>query len=383
MSENSTSPVVRFRPAVGRERTYDFAPLPCPPLHTPLAAALKARLTPATGDGHTLTAASADTYFGTIRRFLAFLSMQDKPLTCLGDVHPDHLYTFRDIEGATRTAAGIGRELAQLCRLLQDAPYGSLHPAVWDLVKAPRKVIGPQPPRNAVPVYSHREYTALLQAARTDAARIISRLTASERLLAAFRAAPHTLNEEDRDTARLLDVMDRTGRIPHVEGQRKQDTARLLFLTPADAAPLFILALALGHLRVTETAELPAHHTVTRDGSVVVRLDEHMDRKRGTTPVRWELRGEGHDPLRSAGDFYLLLHRLTQRSRHFSGTPQLWNLWTGRSANLSGHAPLSRHSASPLLHTWAHRHHLTEDDGRPLTVQMHRLRATARAQAQH
>ncbi|MFI1852906.1 hypothetical protein [Streptomyces sp. NPDC020480] len=375
MPENTTGPIVRFTPMAGREGTYDFAPLPCPPLHAPLAAALTARLAPDTSS--ILTLAAADTYFGTIRRFLAFLSMQDKPLAGLDDVRPCHLYTYRDIEGATRTAAGIGRELAQLCRLLQDAPYGSLHSSVWDLIKAPRKITGPQPPRTAVQLYSHREYTALLQAARTDAAEIIARLTASEGLLAAFRSAPGTLSEEDQATARLLDVMDRTGRIPHVEGQREQDTARLLFLTLADAAPLFVLALALGRLRVTETADLPSQHVVNH-GDVVFRINQ---RKAGTGPCRWEIRGEGHDPLESAGDFYLLLHRLTERSRRFSGTPQLWNLWTGRSANLSGHAPLSRHAASPLLNTWAHRHHLTADDGRPLTVQMHRLRATTRAQA--
>ncbi|SBT89345.1 hypothetical protein GA0115233_1008118 [Streptomyces sp. DI166] len=374
MPENTPGPVVRFRPAVGRERTYDFAQLPCPPLHAPLAAALEARLAPA---GGMLTLASADTYFGTIRRFLSFLSMQDKPLACLADVEPDHLYTYRELEGATRTAAGIGRELAQLCRLLQDAPYGSLHPKVWDLVKAPRKITGPMPPRTPVPLYSQREYTALLQTARTDAARITARLTASEQLLAAFRAAPDTLGKEELDTARLLEAMDRTGRIPHVEGRRKQDTARLLFLTLADAAPLFVLSLALGRLRVTEAVDLPAQHMVA-NGHVDVRITQ---RKVGPVQCTWEIRGEGHDPLARAGDFYLLLHRLTARSRRFSGTPQLWNLWTGRSANLSGHAPLSRNSVSPLLHTWAHRRHLTADDGQPLTVQMPRLRATAKALA--
>lgn len=375
MAENTPGPVVRFRPAVGRERTYDFAPLPCPPLHAPMAAALEARLAPAIGG--VLTLASADGYFGTIRRFLAFLSMQDKPLSCLADVEPGHLYTYRGLEGATRSAAGIARELAQLCRLLQDAPYGSLHPKVWDLVKAPRKVTGPMPPQTPVQMYSEREYAALLQTARTDAARIIARLTASEQLLAAFRAAPERLGEEELATARLLEVMDRTGRIPHVESQRKQDTARLLFLTLADAAPLFVLSLALGRLRVTEAADLPAQHVVG-NGHVGVRLAQ---RKVGPVQCRWEIRGEGHDPLESAGDFYLLLHRLTERSRRFSGTPHLWNLWTGRSANLSGHATLSRNSISPLLNTWAHRHHLTADDGQPLTVQMHRLRATTKALA--
>ncbi|MEV6502209.1 hypothetical protein [Streptomyces prunicolor] len=375
MPENTAGPVVRFSPLEGRERTYDFSLLPCPPLHAPLAAALQARLTPDTGS--ILTLAAADTYFGTIRRFLAFLSMQDKPLTCLSDVRPGHLCTYRDVEGATRTAAGIGRELAQLCRLLQDAPYGSLHSSVWDLVKEARKITGPPPHRIPVQLYSHREYTALLQTAHTDAAGIIARLAASEELLAAFRTTPGTLSEADQATARLLDVMDRTGRILHIDGQRKQDTARLLFLTLADVAPLFVLGLALGRLRVTETADLPSQHVVN-NGEVVFRINQ---RKEGTAPFRWEIHGEGHDPLESAGDFYLLLHRLTERSRRLSGTPQLWNLWTGRSANLSGHAPLSRHSASPLLHTWAHQHHLTADDGRPLTIQLSRLRATAKAQA--
>ncbi|MEV0173949.1 hypothetical protein AB0I00_22855 [Streptomyces sp. NPDC050803] len=375
MSENSTGPVVRFTPLTGRERAYDFAPLPCPALHAPLAAALTARLTPDTGS--ILTLAAADTYFGTIRRFLAFLSMQDQPPAGLDEVRPGHLYTYLEVEGATRSRAGIGRELAQLCRLLRDAPYGSLHSSVWDMTKAPRKITGPQPPRTAVQLYSYREYTALLQAAHTDAAEIIARLATSEELLAAFRAAPDTLSEEDQAAARLLDVMDRTGRIPHVDGRRTQDTARLLFLSLADVAPLFVLALALGRLRVTETTDLPAEHVVN-SGDVVFRITQ---RKAGPIPCRWEIRGEGHDPLQSAGDLYLLLHRLTERSRRFSATPQLWNLWTGRSANLSGHSPLSHHAAAPLLNTWAHRHHLTADDGRPLTVQMPRLRATAKALA--
>ncbi|WP_229888739.1 hypothetical protein [Streptomyces mirabilis] len=52
-------------------------------------------------------------------------------------------------------------------------------------------------------------------------------------------------------------------------------------------------------------------------------------------------------------------------------------MWTGRSANLNGHAPLSRHAVSTLLNTWAHQHHLTADDGRALTVHLRSLRATA------
>lgn len=147
----------------------------------------------------------------------------------------------------------------------------------------------------------------MLEAARSSAAQIIARLTASEQLQAGFRATPHALSEEEQATTRVLDAMDRTGRVPRVGGQRKQDTAQLLFLTLADVAPLFMLTLTLGQLRAPETAELPADHTVTREGVVVVRLDEHMNMKAGTAPVRWETRGEGHSSLESAVDFYLLL----------------------------------------------------------------------------
>ncbi|MFD5506810.1 hypothetical protein ACFWIB_03420 [Streptomyces sp. NPDC127051] len=374
MSSSSDRPqdgqtvTVRFHPARGPERVYDFTALPHPELHPGLAAALTARIKPVGGTAR--TASTADMYFASIRRFLSFLGVLDEPLASLGDLRGKHLrqYTASD---PGYPASAMNREIAQLCRLLQDAPYGSLDEDLWQTVKNPGHLIRPAPAAHRTPVYSRGEFTALLTAARGDVAQITERVAAGEKLLASFRSAPDSLSDSDRATARVLDTLDRTGALPSV--QRPKDaveSAGRLCLTGADLAPLLVLAVGLTGLRARAVHTLPADHTV--DGSAVV-VAVNGARAHDTVPVHWPLTSDDQAPLHNPGAFYLLLHRLTARSRRFARTPMVWSVWTP-----GGHTTPPFHAPSALLTVWARRHQLTGDDGRPLTVAMPRIRATAR-----
>lgn len=374
MSSSSDRPqdgqavTVRFHPAHGPERVYDFTGLPRPELHPGLAAALTARVQPVGGTARTVS--TADMYFASIRRFLGFLGVLDEPLASLGDLRGRHVrqYTASD---PGYSASAMNREIAQLCRLLQDAPYGSLDEDLWQTVKNPGRLIRPTPASHRTPVYSPDEFTALLTAARGDVARIAERVAAGEKLLAAFRSAPQSLSDTDRATARALDTLDRTGVLPSGQGPKEAALrAGRLCLTGADLAPLLVLAAGLTGLRARAVHTLPADHTV--DGAtVVVAVNDGRDRD--TVPVHWSLTGGDQAPLHKPGAFYLLLHQLTARSRRFARTPVVWSVWTP-----GGHTTPSFHAPSALLTVWARRHQLTGDDGRPLTVAMPRIRATSR-----
>jgi hypothetical protein len=92
---------------------------------------------------------------------------------------------------------------------------------------------------------------------------------------------------------------------------------------------------------------------------------------------------QGIRRLHTPGGFYLLLCRLTESRRAFSGSATVWSVWrNGRRAGTAGTAAEHWDPFSATLRTelglcdWAGRHDLRGDDGRRLKLDMNRLRTS-------
>ncbi|WP_326718832.1 hypothetical protein OHT59_04420 [Streptomyces sp. NBC_00243] len=152
----------------------------------------------------------------------------------------------------------------------------------------------------------------------------------------------------------VLDLFDRTN-----SRTKRADVAQGLFLTREDLAPLLVLGTGLSGLRPSELLNLPAaHQHDTVRGTVTIGVP---DRRRGSNAtLRWKLRASDDQPW-GPGDFYLMVHRLTQRARRASESDRLWCLWSP-----TGPGILPPRAVAPLLKEWAEHHRLSDDTGLPL-----------------
>jgi len=356
----------------GRHRTYAFAELPCPALHSELAAAFEACV----GKGErALTISTVDVYWASLRRFLDFLDSFNQTPASMSEVRPAYLHEYGANQRGARSADSVGMDLQRLCRLLGQAPYGTLSRPMWDLVKSPRALAG-RPQKKAVELYSLREFRAIITAARADADEIRDHFAAAERQLASFRSQPSALTDDELAAGAALDQMDRTGVVPRVGRASRLDTAQRLFVTELDMEPLTVLAAALTGLPAAAVKALPADHDVLDNGrSIALRVPDR--RHGGEVTVRWTVRSDGEEALSTPGDFYRLLHRLTERGRRFSGATTLWSIWTDRGTAGPRHIDAFARTRLLDLQGWACEHGLTSDEGQPLVVTLSRLRATS------
>jgi hypothetical protein len=377
-----------------RETVFVFSRLPCPGLHRDLAAAFAARTGPT---GGLRTRASADNVFTVILRFLTFLDGLPGPApTRLGQLRAGHVEAFARHRSVSVSARGVGREVAEFCRLLRQVPASTLAVDLAELVARPGHLLGGDCGRTGRPGYSDREFAAVMRAARADVAAIRDRIGAGERLLAAWRQAPQTLSATDQTLAETLDGMDTDGRVRHI---RRADcnipdvvaelqVARHLFLTSPDLTPLIVLGVGLSGRNGETVKELPAAHRVLDARAVAVTVTKRRRGKAfGHQTVHWEI-GSASRALHTAGGFYLLAHALTARGRRFSGTPRLWCVWSPAhtrnraaaavKAAASGHIdPFAVRLGIPLgLSAWAAGHGLLDDDGAPLQLDLNRLKTT-------
>jgi hypothetical protein len=292
---------------------------------------------------------------------------------------------------------GVGREVAELCRLLKLAPAGTLTQDLTDLVHRPGHLLGGDRGRVGRPGYSDREFTAVLSAARADVAAIRDRIGAGERLLAARRDAPALLSGADRVLAETLAELDADGRVRHIrradcnfpDVAAELQVARHLFLTSTDLAPLIVLGVGLSGRNGETVKELPAAHRVLDARAVAVTVTKRRRGKAfGQETVHWDTGASASRALHTPGGFYLLAHTLTARGRRFSGTPRLWCIWSPAhtrnraaaavKAAAGGHIdPFAVRLGIQLgLSAWARGHGLLDDDGAPLQVDLNRLKTT-------
>ncbi|GGK31284.1 hypothetical protein GCM10011583_73940 [Streptomyces camponoticapitis] len=243
------------------------------------------------------------------------------------------------------------------------------------------------------PGYSDREFAAIMAAARSDVVAIRDRISAGERLLALSREDPELLETTERERARRLETMARTGRAQVdysglLVGEYPAAgyaQAGQLFVVDRDLAPLMVYAAGLSGRNPETIKELPAEHRVLEEKAVVVTLTKRRRGKANScTTVHWSVAPDPARRLRATGSFYLLLHRMMERSRAFSGTSSLWSIWAGNgrgaaaNASTAGHiGPFDAELARKLgLGSWAAGHHLVDDEGGPLQMRLTRMKKT-------
>ncbi|MFJ8973488.1 hypothetical protein ACIRJ3_29760 [Streptomyces anulatus] len=391
---------VAFEGEDGRRRVFSLAALPLPGWHEDLAAAEAVRFGP-TGTCRTLH--SAEHVHHSARLLLTSLATLDEPPATPGDLRESHLLRLRmQLQNSSKTPAYVGR-FGSVLLLLRCLPAGRLRPEVLDFMGRRGHVAGRSP--EGQPGYSDREFTAIVTAARSDAAAIRDRIAAGEARLARIETEGLDAFEgQERIDAERLLRLARTGTAqgipngrvlpPGVPGnQWRLMLARQLFLTERDVLPLLVLGVALTGRNVETIKELPAEHRVLEDRAVAVGL---LKRRRGKSAsretVHWEI-GSASRQLHTPGGYYLLLHRLTARSRSYSGTEWLWSIfagmhgrtaknaayWDAKQASAGHVAPFALRMNSigrPSLSEWAAAHGLRDDDGEPLSVRMNRIKTT-------
>ena len=367
-----------------RQRVFGTAELALPGWRAPVAAAFAAR----TGIiGGLRTLASAESTWQATRRFVSFLSLLPPPPSSPGDLTAAHLDAFHAEKSRTMSKRGALAELRRVLLLLEQAPLKAvLAPDVVDYLGRRWR----DPRANGVPGYSDGELARIVAAARSDAVAIVARIEAGEQLASSYREAPSALSPAQEAAGRELAEMAETGLVPCPDGaipellRWRVKTAERLFLTLRDVVPLIILAVVLTGRNVETLKELPVQHRLLEDKAVEVTV---VKRRRGAgrwhDQATWEI-GPPSRRLHTPGGFYLLLCRLTESSRAFSGSTTVWSVWrNGHRAGVAGTLAEHWDPFSDKLRTqlglcdWADRHDLRGDDGRRLKLDMNRLRTSA------
>jgi hypothetical protein len=347
-----------------------------------VAAALAAR-TGITGGLRTL--ASAESTWQATRRFVSFLSVRPPPPSP-GDLTAAHLDAFHAEKSRTMSKRGALAELRRVLLLLEQAPLKAvLAPDVVDYLGRRWR----DPRADGAAGYSDGELARIVAAARSDAVAIVTRIEAGEQLASRYREVPSALSPAEEPIARELAGMAETGLVPCPDGvlpevlRWRVKTAERLFLTLRDVVPLMVLAVALTGRNVETLKELPVEHRLLEDKAVEVTV---VKRRRGAgrwhDQATWEI-GPPSRRLHMPGGFYLLLCRLTESGRPFSGSKTVWSVWrNGHRAGVVGTAAEHRDPFSDKLRTqlglcgWAARHDLRGDDDRRLKLDMNRLRTS-------
>lgn len=387
--DGGVSPQVRFAGEDGRSKTFRFGELPLPGLHADFASALSRRIGPG---GSRRTQRGATHCWQALRRFVLVLAGLADPPQRLDQLRVRHLERFRMARLETCAEKLVIKEILELFMLFSELPDSSrLDPELVEFSNrrghaVDTQIAGP-------PGYSDRELHAIMTAARRDVVAIRDRIAAGERLLERIRANEAELGPIERERAGRLDAMARTGmvKLDHSSLPIAQwaaaaiSQASQLFLVGEDLAPLMVFAAGLTGRNPETLKEMPADHRVIEGRALALTLTKRRRGKSNSrSTVHWEIDKDPARELRTPGSYYLLLHRLTARSREFSGTGSLWSIWAGlgrgsrANATTAGHTgPFDSELARKLrLGEWATRHGLTDDTGEPLELRLTRMKKT-------
>lgn len=376
----------------GRNRVFSFVSLPLPGLHASLAAALGRRCGPT---GTRRTAASSQAVWLPLRQFVIFLATLARPPATMTALRARHLHRFRLHMLDRGNVASARQTVTVVLSLLADVhAHEGLHPEVVEVLAQRNYAPAGRRAEGGRPGYSDREFASIMRAARCDVAVIRRRVARGEALLRLAHNHPERVDPAHRERAQRLIVIAETGTVPRtlMTGDTRNPQiarpaeARQLFLTWPDITALVVLGVGLTGRNSETIKELPAEHRVLEQRAVAVNLTK---RRRGKAhsrdTVHWERNDRASRQLHTPGNFYLLLHQLTRRSRTFSTTVSIWSVWcdTGRPGKGNpteafGHRdPFGRNLSEGLYFPrWARRHGLVDDGGAPLEISMNRLRTT-------
>ncbi|MER5358846.1 hypothetical protein [Streptomyces sp. NPDC002785] len=403
-------PIVEFFGEDGRRASYDFAKLPCPRMHTDLAAAWNRRIG---ASGGLRTRGAADSAWSAVIRLIRWLGKLNRPPATLAGLTVSHLRRFDQHRRMTIAEFSAITEMAQIRELLKEVqPTSLLREEVREYLEQPGHLYGRWKAiktRPEVPGYSDREFAAIMSAARADVVAIRQRLRISQRLVEQFESAPDTLSDADRRQGAELARMLRTGEVPAPKKDRikgsnvpdlasQRDLAGEVFLTTQDVLPLLVLGVGLSGRNSETIKELAVDHRVLQGRAVAVNL---LKRRRGKARTRetihWET-GSESSQLHTPGGWFRLLHDLAATSRAFSRSERVWSIWTGDTAGgpedfraarkiAKGHIdPFAIRLGRNLeMSLWAARHGLTADapaeseedvEPEPLKLTLGRLKTT-------
>jgi hypothetical protein len=354
--------MVGFRGDDGRDALFDVSALPLPGWHEPLAAAFAARTGPA---GRLRTRHSAVSSWAALGRLMRFLEQTLRPPATPQALTRAHLEGFYRHRAATVQEAYAVTDIREAGMILLLPPLKEqMDPAVLGFVRQ-RSQAGRA--RQGVPGYSDGEFARLTAAARADVAAIRDRIQAGESLLARYQSDPASLSPAETSLGAQLAEMAATGVVPEPAGpfrslmRQRTELAGHLFVTMRDLAPLLVLMVAVTGRNGETIKELPARHRIIEDRAVeLLAVKRRRGPRRWFDTVTWEI-GPKHRELHTPGGLYLLLLRLTARSRAFSGAGHALCAWRNgyqshvRLQPAEHHAPYARalNHASIRLSDWA------------------------------
>lgn len=373
----------------GRHVALRIEQLPLVGWREPMAAALSHRVGPT---GSLRTRASVKSMWGVVLRFTRFLDGMAHPPQEPAGLTTTHLESFRKFRASTIGEQRAWAELRQVGILLEtEATRSVLAADVRDYLTRRTDYRGVPKPG-----YSDDELHRLISAARSDVVALRDRLNARTEVAAGDRSGHSgAFPPADQQQAAVLAEIVATGVVPSVSRPITQQLCQRLalaeqvFLTVKDLMPLVVLMIAVTGLNSETIKELPAEHRVLEDRAVEVRI---LKRRRGPqrwwNTVTWEIGAPGRE-LHTPGGLYLLIRRLTARSRQASGSKSIWSVWrNGHRAHVTGlhehFDPFAKDLAYGLYgNDWAARHGLTtsqtEQDEKgpfPLSVDFNRIRTS-------
>lgn len=391
VQEVQTGLCVVFTGEDNRPVRFSFAALPLPRLHDNLAHAFARRVGPT---GGLRTEASARSTWAALSRLVRFLADLARPPTDLSQLRASHLARYRLHRLGSVDESWVMTEIHAIRLVLEQVrPVERLSPDVIDYLAQRGHLTGRHDRRRdgGVPGYSEREFTAIMRAARSDAAAIRSRIRDGEALHALAQTQPDQVPAAQRDWARELTMMARDGAVPDVlllngipDYAARWRLAGQLFLLSTDLPPLLVLAVGLSGRNGETVKELPTQHRTIEDQAVAVNLTKRRRGKANSREtVHWEI-GADSRQLHTPGGFYLLLHALTARGRALSGSTSVWSIWATElngdpaKKQTNGHIdPFARRLGRAMhLDRWAHRHGLLDDNGKALTISTNRLKTS-------
>ena len=370
--------------------TVDFTAASCPRLLRPLLTAMRREAQPG---GRIGSRATAYSYARALRKLDAFLAGQDPAAEMdLRDLSPGLLDAFEvhlagDVPNP-RTGYGFFMNVVALLRHLRDADPAVLHPAMPARLRFGLAATPYHPATaDAVNAYPPQVAAALREACRKQVREAVRRITVTGEALLARGGDPRERGWGDQ--ANLLweierrgvlspeDLAAASGRSLHWAGrQRLPELHRLLYPTELDLAALAILfALDTGlepdSLRnlTTDCRKNPARG--------YVEVEYLKPRRHGHEWNRMRVRdGNATTP----GGLLRLALRLTRRVRAHAGGQDtaLWVIYQPRNRRIS-RSSLQSHDRSGAA-ALVRQHGLTDADGKPLIVELRRLRKTYKAE---
>jgi len=370
----------------------DFTGAACPRVMRALLTALRRE---SKVGGRVGTRSTAYSYIGSLRKLDAFLAGRvPRPAEMtLADLSPGLLDAFEfQLTGEVpnpRTGYGFFLNVVALLRHLRDSEPGSLHPAMPARLRfAAVSTPYPRPTTDALDAYPPQLAAALREACRKQIRDAVQRITIDGEALLATGGDPRVHGW--RHKANLLWEIDQRGVVTAedlaaaaghgITWAKRQGLPALhamLYPTETDLAALAILFALDTGLEPESLRNLTADCRKNPSRGYV-EVEYLKLRRRGQEWNRLRVRdGNATTP----GGLLRLVLRLTRRARHHLGEQEKAALWVGYLRAPAGirRSRLAAHANSGVA-AFIRRHGITDSEGRPLVIDMRRLRKTYKAE---